>query len=104
MKNPYWFVLSGTRGAATRGRILQAVGSEPSTVEDLTEWLELDDGTVEDHLDVLRQNDLVEVSERGDESRYLPTHRASADWEAIDGAIGDVDVGGPEPPIPKNPE
>ena len=104
MKNPYWYVLSGTRGAATRGRILRAVGSEPSTVEDLTEWLDLDDGTVEDHLEVLRENGLVEASERGDERRYLPTHRASADWEAIDGTIGDVDAEAPGPPIQKKPE
>lgn len=80
------FVLAGTRGGANRARIVRALDEHPRTVGELAGSLDMERGTVSDHLGVLRANDVVE--RQGDGGVYRPTERARDDLETISGANG----------------
>lgn len=64
------FVLTGTRGAQTRTRILDALADEPGTCAELATRLDTDRGSLDDHLDILETNGIVAVDRRSDEPTY----------------------------------
>ena len=63
MTDPYrslvWYLLVGTRGGPNRGRILDALRSNPQNAHRLAERLSLDYRTVRHHLRVLESSGLV---------------------------------------------
>lgn len=79
-----WYVLSGTRGGRNRLRILRALDERPRNANQLAEALDLDYKTVQHHLDVLVENDIVEGS--GDEygAVYLVGDRTYKHWETVE--------------------
>ena len=57
----WWWVLVGSRGGPTRARILKALMERPMNKHQLAKALRLNYKTVEHHLQVLRENGLVET-------------------------------------------
>ena len=55
-----WYVLTGTRGGANRVRIPSAIDERPRNANRLADALGPDYTTVRRHLDVLRDNDVLE--------------------------------------------
>jgi len=54
-----WWIIGGTKGGATRGRIILALKERPQNANQLTNLLELDRKTVLYHLNLLTDNKLL---------------------------------------------
>ena len=65
MKNILWYLIAGTRGGETRGRIIQFIGKQPSNANKIAEILGLDYKTVRHHLEVLEKNNVIAAVNRG---------------------------------------
>lgn len=63
MDRRLWYLIAGTRGGLNRARILHTLREGPRNANDLAGALELDYKTVRHHLDVLRENDCVMLTD-----------------------------------------
>ncbi|MFB6303117.1 MAG: ArsR/SmtB family transcription factor [Haloferacaceae archaeon] len=90
MEARLWYVLTGTRGGPNRIRIIEAIDEQPRNANRLAEELDLHYETVQHHLDVLTENDIVESS--GDEygAVYLPTARTRNHWDLVEEIVEQV--------------
>lgn len=59
MKNLLWYLIAGTRGGETRGRIIELLKKNPSNANKIAEILKLDYKTVRHHLEVLEKNSVI---------------------------------------------
>ena len=91
MEDVLWYVLSGTRGGPNRARILRAVDERPRNPNQLAEDLDLDYKTIQHHLEVLSDNDVVREGGDGYGAVYLPSERARQNWDIIETIIEEVD-------------
>jgi DNA-binding transcriptional ArsR family regulator len=91
MEAVLWYVLTGTRGGPNRIRILRALEERPRNTNQLAEDLDLHYKTVQHHLDVLTENDIVRAS--GDEygAIYLPTSRARNHRDVVEAIVEEVE-------------
>jgi DNA-binding transcriptional ArsR family regulator len=60
-----WYLLGGTRGGPNRVEILKALRERPLNANQLAGTVHLDYKTVEHHLRVLEEHDLVKSSQKG---------------------------------------
>ncbi len=84
MEAVLWYVFTGTRGGSNRARILRAVDKRPRNTNQLANDLDLDYKTVQHHLTVLGENDIVENSGDTYGAVYLPTDRVQDYWETVE--------------------
>ena len=54
-----WFMLGGSRGGENRAKILSAIKSRPSNLNQLAKLIDVDYRSVQHHMSVLRKNNLV---------------------------------------------
>ena len=72
-----WWLIAGTKGGVTRGRIILALREMPRNANQLAEALQMDYKTARDHLKVLEKNKiLLQVG-----SGYGITYLLSAEME-----------------------
>ena len=65
MKNLLWYLVAGTKGGETRGRIIDLLNKKPSNANKIAEILELDYKTVRHHLEVLEKNNIIIAVNKG---------------------------------------
>ena len=65
MKNLLWYLVAGTRGGETRGKIIKLLNKKPSNANKISEILKLDYKTVRHHLEVLEKNNVITVINKG---------------------------------------
>ncbi len=65
MKNLLWYLVAGTKGGETRGRIIQLLKDKPSNANKIAEILMLDYKTVRHHLEVLEKNNIITAVNKG---------------------------------------
>lgn len=65
MKNLIWYLIAGTRGGETRGRIIELLRKKPSNANKISESLKLDYKTIRHHLEVLEKNNIVIAVNKG---------------------------------------
>ena len=65
MKNLLWYLIAGTKGGETRGRIISFIMQEPSNANKLSEELKLDYKTIRHHLEVLEKNNILSPQNKG---------------------------------------
>ena len=65
MKNILWYLIAGTKGGETRGRILNLIRENPSNANKISEILKLDYKTIRHHLEVLEKNNIITAVNRG---------------------------------------
>ncbi len=58
-KRLLWWIIAGTRGGRSRGKIITTLKERPSNASQLAEMLEMDYKTIRHHLDVLLENKLI---------------------------------------------
>lgn len=94
MEAVLWYVFTGTRGGPNRARILRAIERRPRNANQLADALDLDYKTVQHHLEVLLDNDVVDNS--GDEygAVYLPSDRLQNNRETVEAIFEQLDVDG----------
>ena len=65
MKNLLWYLIAGTKGGETRGRIIQLIRETPSNANKISEMLNLDYKTIRHHLNVLGKNNIITAINKG---------------------------------------
>lgn len=84
MEGVLWYVLSGTRGGHNRARILRALNEQPRNTNQLAESLDLDYTTVQHHLGVLENNNVVRNTGGEYGTVYLPTDDCRDNWDIVE--------------------
>jgi predicted ArsR family transcriptional regulator len=84
MEAVVWYVFTGTRGGATRRRLVHALAERPRTVPQLAADLNLEDTTIRHHLGVLLDNGVLTNSGGGESAVYRPSERAKRHWDTIE--------------------
>lgn len=75
MEQALWYLLAGTRGGANRVRIIEALDDRPRNTNRLSEDLDLDYKTVEHHIEMLEEYDIVEAGGNDYGQMYFLTDR-----------------------------
>ena len=65
MKNILWYLIAGTKGGETRGRIIDLLMKKPSNANKIAEILKLDYKTIRHHLEVLEKNNIIVAINKG---------------------------------------
>ena len=65
MKNLLWYLVAGTKGGETRGKIIELLKKKPSNANKIAEILKLDYKTVRHHLEVLEKNNVITAVNKG---------------------------------------
>ena len=65
MKNLLWYLIAGTKGGETRGKIIELLRKKPSNANKIAEILKLDYKTVRHHLEVLEKNNIIIAVNKG---------------------------------------
>ena len=65
MKNLLWYLVAGTKGGETRGKIIELLDKNPSNANRIAETLNLDYKTVRHHLQVLEKNNIITAVNKG---------------------------------------
>ena len=65
MKNLLWYLIAGTRGGATRGRIIELLKKKPNNAHMIAKMPKLDYKTVRHHLEVLEKNNVIAAVNKG---------------------------------------
>ena len=65
MKNLLWYLVAGTKGGETRGRIIELLKKNPSNANKIAGILKLDYKTVRHHLGVLEKNNVITAINKG---------------------------------------
>lgn len=91
MEARLWYVLTGTRGGPNRIRIIKTVDEQPRNANQIAEDLDLHYKTVQHHLDVLTENDILESSGDDYGAVYLPTAQTNDHWDLVENIIEQVD-------------
>jgi predicted ArsR family transcriptional regulator len=85
------YVLTGTRGGVNRTRLLQSIDERPRNASQRAEELDLHYKTVQHHLNVLVDNDVLRSSGDDYGAVYLPTPQAEDHWDLVEEIIEQVD-------------
>ena len=64
MKNLIWYLVAGSKGGITRGRIIEFLRETPSNANKIAEMLKLDYKTVRHHLKILQKNNALTVENK----------------------------------------
>ncbi|MEA2054906.1 MAG: winged helix-turn-helix domain-containing protein [Candidatus Thermoplasmatota archaeon] len=72
-KKLLWWLLAGTSGGLSRGRIIEKIMEKPTNANELADVLHLDYKTVRHHLNVLQKNRLVTTMGSGYGTMYFPS-------------------------------
>lgn len=65
MKNLLWYLVAGTKGGETRGKIIDLLKRKPSNANKIAEILKLDYKTIRHHLEVLEKNNIITAVNKG---------------------------------------
>ena len=65
MKNLLWYLIAGTKGGESRGKIINLLNKNPSNANKIAEILDLDYKTVRHHLQVLEKNNVITSVNKG---------------------------------------
>ena len=65
MKNILWYLIAGTKGGETRGKIIELLNENPSNANKIAEMLKLDYKTIRHHIGVLEKNNIITVINKG---------------------------------------
>jgi len=92
MKNLLWYLIAGTRGGETRGRIIKLLEKTPSNANKIAEKLKLDYKTVRHHLEVLEKNQIITAINKGNYGAvFFLSEYIKADISTFNGIWGKIE-------------
>ncbi len=87
MKNLLWYLIAGTKGGETRGKIIELIEKKPSNANRIAKMLNLDYKTVRHHLEVLEKNGIISPINKGN---YGAVYFLSEFMEQNYGIFGEI--------------
>jgi len=94
MEGVLWYLLASTRGSANRVRIVRALDEQPRNANQLATELDLDYKTVQHHLEVLIENNVLRRTDNDYAAVYLFTEQAEDHWALLQEVLETVDPEG----------
>ena len=91
MEDVLWYVLASSRGGPSRVRIVRALQDRPRNATQLAAELDLDYTTVRHHLEVLKENNIVDRTDNEYAAVYLFTDQVETNWETVEKILETVD-------------
>jgi DNA-binding transcriptional ArsR family regulator len=91
MEGVLWYLLASSRGSANRVRILRTLDEQPRNVNQLATELDLDYKTVQHHLDVFRENNVLRRTDNDYAAVYLFTDQVKSNWDLVEEILETVD-------------
>lgn len=92
MRRVLWWLLGGTRGGRNRLRIIRALHDTPMNAHQLSKALELDYKTVQHHLDLLVDNDVLTTMGDRYGKTYFLTDQMEANLDVLDEVAKKADL------------
>ena len=84
MKNLLWYLIAGSRGGETRGKIIEFLNKDPSNANKIAEILKLDYKTVRHHLRILEKNNIIYAENKGNYGAvYFITEIMNANFQVF---------------------
>ncbi|GAD53585.1 transcriptional regulator, ArsR family [Halarchaeum acidiphilum MH1-52-1] len=92
MRQLLWWLIGGSRGGKNRLRIVRVLQTRPMNTNQLSNELDLNYKTVQHHLEVLEENDVVTT--RGDNygKMYFLTDRMSENLDILEEIAEQADI------------
>ncbi|WP_368408756.1 ArsR/SmtB family transcription factor [Haloarchaeobius amylolyticus] len=92
-----WWLIGGARGGRNRLRIVYALDQRPMNTNQLSKALDLDYKTVQHHLELLTENNVLMTMGDDYGKTYFLTDQMEANMDVLDeiadqADLGDVDV------------
>ncbi|WP_435320250.1 ArsR/SmtB family transcription factor [Haloarchaeobius sp. TZWSO28] len=92
-----WWLIGGARGGRNRLRIVYALDQKPMNTNQLSNALDLDYKTVQHHLELLTENNVLMTMGDDYGKTYFLTDQMEANMDVLDeiaeqADLGDVDV------------
>ncbi|MEK6943268.1 MAG: winged helix-turn-helix domain-containing protein [Nanoarchaeota archaeon] len=85
MKNLLWYLIAGTKGGETRGRIIELLRKTPCNAHKIKEILNMDYKTIRHHLEVLEKNNIITAVNKGNYgAAYFLSEMMKADIAIFD--------------------
>lgn len=78
-----WWILAGTEGGKTRGKIVMTLKERPMNANQLADYLKMDYKTIRYHLKLLTDNKLVESSGGDYGSMYFLTSKLESNFQVL---------------------
>lgn len=70
MQNLLWYLIAGSKGGITRGKIINILKKTPNNANKLAKELNLDYKTIRHHLKVLEENNIIKTINKGKYNRF----------------------------------
>lgn len=87
MKNLVWYLFAGTRGGETRAMIVKSLKNKPMNLHQLSKSLNLDYKTIQHHIRILSDNNILTVINRG---KYGAVYFVSDDMQRMWDEFGEI--------------
>jgi len=80
-----WWLIGGTRGGENRLRIIRKLEEKPMNTNKLAEELDLDYKTVEHHLDLMEENNVITTMGGNYGKNFFLTDQMEESMDKLDG-------------------
>lgn len=94
MRQLLWWLIGGSRGGKNRLRIVRTLQARPINTNQLSNELDLNYKTVQHHLEVLEENDVVTTSGDNYGKMYFLTDRMSENLDILEEIADQADIEG----------
>ena len=91
MEGVLWYLLASTRGSENRVRIVRALDERPRNANQLATELDLDYKTVQHHLEVLVENNVLRRTDNDYAAVYLFTDQLESNRDLVEEILEAVD-------------
>ncbi len=92
MRQVLWWLIGGSRGGKNRLRIVRTLGDQPMNTNQLSEELDLNYKTVQHHLEVLEENDVVDTQGGNYGRMYFLTDRMRRNVDVLEEIAAQADI------------
>lgn len=87
MKNLVWYLFAGTRGGETRAIIVKSLKKKPINLNQLSKELDLDYKTVQHHIRILSDNNILTAINKG---KYGAVYFVSDEMQKMWNEFGEI--------------
>ncbi len=92
MRRVLWWLIGGSRGGRNRLRIIRSLHETPMNTNQLSNALDLDYKTIQHHLELLEENDVLTTMGDDYGKTYFVTDRMEGNMDVLDEIASKADL------------